>query len=748
MVFGSIVGVEANTIQPIKTEVTGNIIHSFASLKYKETFFNNSAQVKNFTFVIDNNSEFIVYNVKAKIGNEMIEFVVREKEESKQSFQESSYEGYSSGYAEKSSDSLSFNIANVPAKQEFAIFIEASLVGKVNEANSILFDLPHENTNTNEIVSYNIKIQNEVKKVVFGEKDYNLVDKSFVYSGQKDHKKIIIEQNSPIDNKAIGAKIGNNTYLGLSMIPNIESKEKTSCEYYFVIDCSGSMYGNPIQVAKNTLKCILKSIPYGSYFNIVRFGSTFEGMFDNSVEYNRTNYEKAINMADFMAADLGGTRLYDPLVDIYNRPVRKNCVRQIFVLTDGETEYKEQIIHLVEKNRANSRVFTFGIGSSIDPIFINDSAKYSCGLPFFINSSNDITSTVMKALAQSATHALTDVQIHIEGNESITVSPFPIPPIFSGNLSHIFVEIVGDLPEHILVTGKSGKEECLITVDVERCEGVDLEKLFGYFVIKDSEKNFVDASVGEQPKLQQMAVQQSIKYGIPSQFTAIWGQGQQQRSNIRNQRNRILQQQNMNAYSIPVQPQGVWCQSQQQYFDQRPPQQCFEQRPRQQHYVYQHDPLSEQRRQIILQNAALLQQNLEAALCRGESYVSSSQQMAQQAARFACGPCFGQSPPQFVQSQPTISANDFLSIASRQDFDGFWDCYSELRAASGFKSTLTNKNDKINSTILALAMIMKNFAQNPEMWRLIKEKAITWLKSQDSSKDWEQEIANCIKNLP
>jgi hypothetical protein len=52
----------------------------------------------------------------------------------------------------------------------------------------------------------------------------------------------------------------------------IELSEK---EFIFLIDLSGSMYGQPIKLAVQALKVFLLSLPVGSYFNVVAYGTSY-----------------------------------------------------------------------------------------------------------------------------------------------------------------------------------------------------------------------------------------------------------------------------------------------------------------------------------------------------------------------------------------------------------------------------------------------------------------------------------------
>ena len=71
----------------------------------------------------------------------------------------------------------------------------------------------------------------------------------------------------------------------ISFVPNYKLKETKPCEFVFVVDCSGSMAGVKMENAKKALQLYLKSIPQGSIFNVVTFGSSYHSLFKHSSEY-------------------------------------------------------------------------------------------------------------------------------------------------------------------------------------------------------------------------------------------------------------------------------------------------------------------------------------------------------------------------------------------------------------------------------------------------------------------------------
>ncbi len=162
----------------------------------------------------------------------------------------------------------------------------------------------------------------------------------------------------------------------ISFIPTEQdyqgNSENVTNEFLFVIDCSGSMGSeDKIGLACKAMLLFLKSLPVNCRFNIIRFGSSFAALFNDQVvrEYNEANMRQAEELIKSMKADLGGTELLGPLDWLKKNTPSAGCVRQIFLLTDGEVSNVDQINNLCREMATYTRIFSFGLGHSVSDSF-------------------------------------------------------------------------------------------------------------------------------------------------------------------------------------------------------------------------------------------------------------------------------------------------------------------------------------------------------------------------------------------
>jgi uncharacterized protein with von Willebrand factor type A (vWA) domain len=91
----------------------------------------------------------------------------------------------------------------------------------------------------------------------------------------------------------------------------------TEKEYIFLIDRSGSMSGC-IGLVVQAVQLFIQSLPFGSKFNVISYGSNFNLLFPElSVEYNEETLKQALHACSLFKADLGGTEIFEPLDHIF-----------------------------------------------------------------------------------------------------------------------------------------------------------------------------------------------------------------------------------------------------------------------------------------------------------------------------------------------------------------------------------------------------------------------------------------------
>ena len=121
------------------------------------------------------------------------------------------------------------------------------------------------------------------------------------------------------------------------------------------------MSGNSIRVASKALLLFLQSLPSGSLYQIIGFGSTYKKYDEEPKEYNHENINNSIKLIQEIKADLGGTNIYEPLKDIYDScEVYDKIIlpKNIFLLTDGEIDNKRDTLSIIEKNNNKFSIYS------------------------------------------------------------------------------------------------------------------------------------------------------------------------------------------------------------------------------------------------------------------------------------------------------------------------------------------------------------------------------------------------------
>ena len=192
---------------------------------------------------------------------------------------------------------------------------------------------------------------------------------------------------------------------------NSENISLNPALFIFLIDQSGSMNGDSIEIASKALLLFLQSLPAGSYYQIIGFGSEFKKYDEIPKIYNENNIKKSKEIINKLKADLGGTNIYNPLNDIYNSDKiyeKINLPKIIFLLTDGEIDNKNETLELIEKNSDKYSIYSIGIGNNFDQYLIKNAGIIGKGDYNFCSDIKNLNAVIATEINNSINPYISD----------------------------------------------------------------------------------------------------------------------------------------------------------------------------------------------------------------------------------------------------------------------------------------------------------------------------------------------------
>ncbi|GAA5929867.1 hypothetical protein JCM10213_002807 [Rhodosporidiobolus nylandii] len=223
------------------------------------------------------------------------------------------------------------------------------------------------------------------------------------------------------------------TTVSLTVVPRFKLPEVEGQEYIFLVDRSGSMGGNRIEMARKALVVLLRSLPHkGTTFNIVSFGSNNEALWpEGSRAYNQSTLGEATSLVDSMNADFGGTEMKNALEAVF--ALRKtDRPTSVFVLTDGDAWDLDNVYASVKSAVSASttatplRLFVLGIGNSASTAMCEGIARHGNGLAQFCVDGESFTGKTTRLLKAARTPPILNARLDFGVKEQEEVEDFEV----------------------------------------------------------------------------------------------------------------------------------------------------------------------------------------------------------------------------------------------------------------------------------------------------------------------------------
>lgn len=205
-------------------------------------------------------------------------------------------------------------------------------------------------------------------------------------------------------------------------------------ELILVVDTSGSMHGDSIAQAKAALLNALAQLRPQDRFNIIEFNSTMRALYDGAVATTEQNLAAARAYIAGLQAD-GGTEMLPALQFALNDPQPSGLLRQIVFVTDGAVGNEQQLFELIVAQIGSSRLFTVGIGSAPNALFMIKAAEFGRGTFTYVGSTAEVEQKIGQLFTRIGSPVLTDVRLRwYVGDEpvSVTQAPETVPDLYVG----------------------------------------------------------------------------------------------------------------------------------------------------------------------------------------------------------------------------------------------------------------------------------------------------------------------------
>jgi len=205
----------------------------------------------------------------------------------------------------------------------------------------------------------------------------------------------------------------------------------------FIIDTSGSMQGQSIIQAKQSLLFALQTLSVEDSFNIIAFESRFHQLFSNTVMASPQNITLATTFIENLDAD-GGTEMYKPLAAALEMPTtsvqKSSAIKQVIFITDGAVSNELALFKLIHDTPQIPRLFTVGIGSAPNGYFMRKAAQFGRGSYTYIGKVNEIKTKMSALLEKISRPALRNIAVQFQPLHLGSIEQYPkkIPDLYYG----------------------------------------------------------------------------------------------------------------------------------------------------------------------------------------------------------------------------------------------------------------------------------------------------------------------------
>ncbi len=311
-------------------------------------------------------------------------------------------------------------------------------------------------------------------------------------------------------------------YFTMVLYPpeRLEGAPRHAMEMVFVLDCSGSMNGEPMAQAKAAILEALDLLEPGDTFQVIRFSNKASRFGPEPVAATSENIARAKHYVRQLRGS-GGTEMIEGIRAALHFPHDPRRLRFVTFLTDGYIGDEIEILEAVHKSIGESRIFSFGVGDSVNRYLLNRMAKVGRGAAAYLaldDSGADLMRYFFKRISRPV---LKDIEVDWGTMRVVDTYPERLPDLFSGRAVVVTGKFQGE-PGKPVVRGRAGGQAVEYAVLQSGGEGSHtfIPNIWARLRIADlaDRQAWTDDSHNE---LAGAIKETALEYGLMSDYTAF-----------------------------------------------------------------------------------------------------------------------------------------------------------------------------------------------------------------------------------
>ena len=357
------------------------------------------------------------------------------------------------------------------------------------------------------------------------ERSQALLDKDFQLFYSLGNKEIGI---TPVFHRPVSSEDGHFLML---ISPQLEIAKNTVIprDLVLVLDTSGSMDNVKMDQARRALKHCLGQLRAKDRFAIITFSTNVRKYRDNLVEANEEQLDNARKWVDGLRAG-GGTAIQhalDAAMEIRGSEEGRSFTMVFFTdgqPTIGEMRPEKIVKNVTDKNSANTRIFTFGVGDDVNTALLDQLSDNTRAVSTYVRPAEDIEAKVSSLYGKISHPVLANVKLTTSDNIKLQdIYPIRLPDLFFGGQLVVLGKFTGQGAAAVKLSGQVGKETREFAYDVTFPSRTTGEHDFVEHLWARRKAGFLLDQIrlnGEQKELMDELIQLAKKYGIATPYTS------------------------------------------------------------------------------------------------------------------------------------------------------------------------------------------------------------------------------------